>query len=74
MPDSPDRFVIAATFSSAGAAHLARARLEDNGIDAIVSDESLGGLAPFHSDAGASVKLRVRKRDLEEAREMLEVS
>jgi len=72
MSSSSDRFVIAATFPSAGAAHLARAQLEANGINAMVSDESLGGMAPFHSDAGASVKLRVREADIDEARAILE--
>ena len=65
------RFVTAATYRSSGTAHLVRTRLADAGIDAMVSDESLGGLTPFHADTGASVKLRVRARDLDEAQQLL---
>lgn len=72
MSAPPDRFVTAATFRSAGAAHVARAHLSEHGIDAFVSDEGLGGMAPFHSDAGASVKLRVRAGEVDAARSLLD--
>jgi hypothetical protein len=71
MPDASTRFVTAATYRSAGAAHLARTRLSDAGIDAMVVDEALGGMTPFHNDSGASVKLRVPTSDLETAKDLL---
>jgi hypothetical protein len=72
MTDASTRFVTVSTFRSSGAAHLARARLATAGIDAMVSDEALGGMTPFHADSGASVKVRVPAADLDEARRILE--
>jgi len=72
MPDASTRFVTAATFRSAGAAHLARARLQAAGIEAMVVNESSSGLTPFHDASGASVKLRVPTDDLTRAKGLLD--
>lgn len=72
MPDASTRFVTAATFRSAGAAHLARTRLQAAGIEAMVVNESSSGLTPFHDASGASVKLRVSTDELARAQQVLE--
>jgi hypothetical protein len=59
-------------FNNEREAELARSRLEQAGIDAIVVADDGGGMLPqFQSSRG--VKLQVRSEDLQSARELLGV-
>lgn len=61
-----DRFLFLAE------AELARARLEAAGIDAVLADENVVRLSWGDAQAHGGVRLQVRRRDAEEAREVLE--
>jgi len=63
-----DRLVPVALFSHSAAAHLARAELEDHGIQAFVLDEAMATL--FGPDV-IPVKLVVAEPDEERARQIL---
>ncbi len=60
-----------ASFREAYAAHIARAKLEAEGIPAFVADEHLVGVHPLYSDAIGGVKLRVAEEDAERARSIV---
>jgi hypothetical protein len=51
-------------------AELARARLEASGIDAVLADENVVRMGEAQAHGG--VRLQVRRRDAEEAREVLD--
>ncbi len=61
-----DRFLFLAE------AELARTRLEAAGIDAVLADENVVRLSWGDAQAHGGVRLQVRRRDAEEAREVLE--
>lgn len=58
-------------YSSSAEANLVRARLEANGIAAIIQADSASGIVP-QLEAYSGVKVLVRPEDLEEALEVLE--
>jgi hypothetical protein len=58
-------------YSSTVEANLVKARLEANGIDAIIQADSASGAVP-QLEAYSGVKVLVRPEDLEEALEVLE--
>jgi hypothetical protein len=58
-------------YSSTTEANLVKARLEANGIDAIIQADSASGAVP-QLEAYSGVKVLVRPEDLEEALEVLE--
>jgi hypothetical protein len=60
-----------ASFREAYAAHIARARLEAEGIPAFVIDEHLVGVQPLYADALGGVKLRVPVDCAERARRIV---
>jgi hypothetical protein len=60
-----------AAFSEPVEAHLARARLEAEGIGCLLADEHVVGVHWLCSVAVGGVKLQVREADLEAAREAL---
>ena len=53
-------------------AELARTRLEAAGIDAVLADENVVRLSWGDAQAHGGVRLQVRRRDAEEAREVLD--
>ena len=55
--------VIIGTYPEATAAHLARARLDAQGIESWLVDENVASVYPFYSLAIGGVKLAVREVD-----------
>ena len=55
--------VIIGTYPEATAAHLARVRLEAEGIDSWLVDENFASAYPFYSPVIGGVKLAVREDD-----------
>ena len=60
-----------ASFREAYAAHIAKARLEAEGIPAFVTDEHMVSVQPLYSDAIGGVKLRVPSEYAERARSIV---
>ncbi len=67
----PDGLVVVARFANAIEAHLARTKLESEGIQAFVGDEHMISIDPFYDMALGGVKLRVRAADEEKAAKIL---
>jgi len=67
----PSEWVTIATYSQPVEAHLARTKLESEGIMCVVSDEHLVRVNWLLSNAVGGVKLRVPSWDAERAREVL---
>jgi hypothetical protein len=68
-----DRLVTVATFSTALEAHVARTKLESEGIEGFILDENIVGLNWLYSAAVGGVKLKVREDDLPVAQKLLRV-
>lgn len=65
-----DETVVVATLTDAFEAEVARAALEDAGIQAIVLADDAGGMHPQLTSVGG-VRIMVNARDLEEAQQVL---
>lgn len=68
----PDRLVTIAAFSEPIEAHLARSRLECDGLTCSLADEHIVGVYWLSTAAVGGVKLQVRERDREHALRVLE--
>ena len=66
--------VVIASFGRPWEAHLAKARLEAEGIRAFLLDEQAISVNPFYSPALGGVKLAVAAHDATRARELLGLS
>jgi hypothetical protein len=66
-----DDLVTIARFSSAIEAHLARTKLESEGIQAFVADEHMIAINPIYDLALGGVKLQIKNSDVERARKSL---
>jgi Putative prokaryotic signal transducing protein len=66
-----DRVVELTRFMDYGEAHLARARLEEAGLDCIVADQNISLIQPMYRNAVGGIKLLVRQSDRAAAREVL---
>lgn len=69
---SPERLVTIAAFREPIEAHLARSRLECEGVACKLADEHIVGVYALSAGAVGGVKLRVRERDREHALRVLE--
>ncbi|MCC6642088.1 MAG: DUF2007 domain-containing protein [Deltaproteobacteria bacterium] len=69
---SPERLVTIAAFREPIEAHLARTRLECEGVACKLADEHIVGVYGGASSAVGGVKLQVRERDRERALRILE--
>ncbi|CAG0977260.1 hypothetical protein MYXO_01649 [Myxococcaceae bacterium] len=69
---SPERLVTVAAFSEPIEAHLARSRLECEGLACSIADEHIVGVYWLSASAVGGVKLQVRERDREHALRVLE--
>jgi hypothetical protein len=69
---SADRLVTVAAFSEPIEAHLARSRLECEGLTCSLADEHIVGVYWLSTAAVGGVKLQVRERDREHALRVLE--
>lgn len=65
------KFVTVATFSHQIEAHLAKAKLESEGLECRLADEHIVSINWLFSDAVGGIKLMVSEKDAERAREML---
>jgi hypothetical protein len=66
-----DRHVILFRAASSAEAHVVRGRLEAEGIDVFVSDDVAVGTLSYIGSALGGVKVNVRERDFERARDVL---
>jgi len=71
IPSAVVEVVTAASFSTPYEAHLAKDRLEANGIMAVIADEYTAGMNWLLSNAIGGVKVQVDKTDLENALKVL---
>lgn len=69
---SDDRLVTIATFGLPVEAHIARSKLESEGIDAIVADDNIVSINWLYSSAVGGVKLQVPESQALRAREILD--
>jgi len=67
-----EELVAVATFSTEPEAHLARIRLEEDGIESIVSDGVVSNINWLYTQAIGGVKVMVREADAERAHDVLE--
>ena len=63
----PDRFVTVGTFATAAEAHVAKTRLESDGIDCLLADESLLSLHWLYATAKGGLRLQVPEKDFQDA-------
>jgi hypothetical protein len=68
----PESMATVASFSTLFEAEMARNRLEEEGIPTFLADTELVGMAWHLAQAVGGVKLQVRAKDVERAREVLE--
>jgi hypothetical protein len=62
-----DELVTIARFSPGGEAEIARARLDSEGIEAVIEGEDAAAAFPYVADAGMQIELQVRECDAERA-------
>ena len=74
MPGYSDKYVTIATYIGAWEAHLARAKLESEGICALVLDDQTASINWIYSSALGGVRLQVREEDSERALRLLEAT
>ncbi|MDB5142794.1 MAG: hypothetical protein JWQ66_1507 [Mucilaginibacter sp.] len=66
-----DDIVTFETYYDLMLAEIIRAKLEANGIDCFITDESLGALFPVIDNGSGGIKIKVFARDLEKCREII---
>ena len=66
-----DRLITAITFTFPHDAHLAKAKLESEGVEVFIKDEMTVQVHNFYSNAIGGVKLQVRSADLDNAQHIL---
>ena len=66
-----ERIVPLTSFLDYGRAHLARATLEEAGIDCMLGDQNINLIHPLYANIVGGIKLLVRESDLEAAGEVL---
>jgi hypothetical protein len=66
-----DRLVTVATFSLPFEVHLAKAKLESEGIECFVADENMVSLNWLYAGAIGGIKLRVSESDYLQAKKIL---
>ena len=64
--------VVVHEFSSQSAADMAKSALEASGIDAMIQEDSVGGMRSHVAWSGAGFKLLVREEDAADAHDILE--
>jgi hypothetical protein len=62
-----EAWVTVATFTLPSPAHLAKARLEAEGITVSIADENIAVTAPHYAPAVGGIKLRVRRQNAQKA-------
>jgi len=72
LPGHSEKYVTIATYIGAWEAHLARAKLESEGIYSLVLDDQTASINWIYSSSLAGVRLQVREEDSERALHLLE--
>jgi hypothetical protein len=67
-----NKYITVATYNTPWEAHLARAKLESEGIYALILDEQTASINWFYSNTAGAVRLQVRKDESQRAIEILE--
>lgn len=67
-----DQLITIASYPQPIEAHIAKGRLEAEGILCFLGDENIVSVHPFYSNAVGGVKLKVREAEAERAVEILE--
>jgi len=67
-----DALILIATFSHPFEAHLAKGKLESEGIEAFIADENIVGINWLYSNLVGGVKLKVREEDRDRALKLLQ--
>jgi hypothetical protein len=68
---APDEWTTLTTFTNTAEAELARERLQNEGVAAVVVEGITGGVLPFMGATMGGVHLQVQHRDLSKAKEIL---
>ena len=72
MSESPeDCFVVIATYNHPAEAHIAKTKLESEGVEAFVLDEHMASINWHYTLAIGGVRLQVSREDEKRAREIL---
>jgi len=74
LPGHSDKYVTIATYIGAWEAHLARTKLESEGIYALVLDDQTASINWIYSSAHGGVRLQVREEDSARAIHLLETT
>jgi ribosomal protein S27AE len=72
MDGKSDRFITVATFRYPVEAHLAKSKLESEGIEVYVADENIVAINWLYSNAVGGVKVQVREDEADRARALLQ--
>lgn len=68
-----DRIITFETYYNPMLAEIIRAKLEANGIPGFLSDESIGTVYPVYNQGAGGIKLNILEKDMERAREIVDV-
>lgn len=71
--EKPDDLVVLDEFADAVSAYIVKGVLGENGIESVVSNELMSGLLPLNFAVG-KVRLSVLRKELDEARRILEAA
>ena len=74
LPVYSEKYVTIATYIGAWEAHLARAKLESEGIYSLVLDDQTASINWIYSSTIGGVRLQVREQDSERAIQLLETT
>jgi len=66
-----EEIVVFETYYDRMLAEIIRTKLEANGIPCFLSDESIGTMYPVYNNGAGGIKLRVFKRDMDKAKEIV---
>jgi hypothetical protein len=66
-----DEIVTFETYYDLMLAEIIRAKLEANGIDCFIADESLGALFPVFDNGSGGVKIKVFARDVDKCKAII---
>lgn len=68
-----DKLITLISYTTAADAHIAKTKLEDNGIPAFVFDDNIVGANPFYTTAVGGVKVKIPESYSEDALKVLKL-
>ncbi len=66
-----DEIITFQTYYNQMEAEIIRTKLEANGVNCFIADESLGVLYPVYNQGGGGVKIKIFAQDMERCKEIL---